>query len=437
MISIQEEDNHLMRFANSGISLNTSEHLITIDITGYLGKKKASTTLLTDLSKFEMIKEAIDNLKVAIEVSEELSYLPSIPKYEKDIIIENSYDEDLKNISNEEKLSYFNKVSEGMESEDVKVSGNFLNGNSILTIMTTESEFYYMFKETDAQMLVVLSSEKYKWEINTEASAQKKSDINIEKAHNELKFLFDVYKDNKGIELAIGEYDVIFGTAATAEILNTMSFQLMGDAYKRGYGYVSEKQIGEKVLSEKFSLRENPNLVETFPMTTDLFGIERGVTDLFDKGVFKSFLWSQEAADEFNEKSTGHSINRLSIEMLPGDVKINCLEDIKNMEKERDILYIPYIHYMNIVNPTEGLITGSSRFGALYFKKDGTVLAPFNVRLTKKYSDFFGESLDWVSKTREVYNLTNTYGLRNPMANMMPKFIKINNLGISSSNKSF
>src|SRR5690606_40213485 len=57
-----------------------------------------------------------------------------------------------------------------------------------------------------------------------------------------------------------------------------------------------------------------------------------------------------------------------------------------------------YIHYMNVVNPTQGMITGSSRFGALFLKKDGSVQVPYNVRLTQKFYDFFGERVQWMSQ---------------------------------------
>ena len=437
MICIQEEENHLMRFANSGISLNTSEHIITVNIEGYDGKRKASRSLITDYSKADDVKKAMDELKKVLEVSEELSFVPSIPVYEKNFINEESYDEDLRNISNEEKLAYFNEASKGLESNDIKLSGNFLNGYSSVMYMTTESEFYNLYKETDAQLLVVLSSESKKWEVNSEASLQKKSDLDAKKAHDELSFMVNVYKNNEGCELPVGDYEVIIGKAAIAEILMTMSYQMTGDAIKRGYGFVNGEDRGKKIFSDKFTLRENPNLIETYPFKADIFGVERSITNIFEDGKLNKIMWSQNAADEFGEKSTGHTLPHFSMEMLGGDSKIRSLEDIKNMPKDKDILYIPYIHYMNLVNPSEGLLTGSSRFGAMLFKKDGTVVPPFNVRLTRTYKDFFGDELDWISEERCVYNLTNTYGIRNPVAIVVPKFIKLKKLEISASNKSF
>ena len=40
---LHEEDSHLMRFANSAISLNTNEHLLRLEITAYQGKNAPAT----------------------------------------------------------------------------------------------------------------------------------------------------------------------------------------------------------------------------------------------------------------------------------------------------------------------------------------------------------------------------------------------------------
>jgi len=40
LISYHEEDSYLMRFANSAISLNTNEHLISLDFIAFDGRKE-------------------------------------------------------------------------------------------------------------------------------------------------------------------------------------------------------------------------------------------------------------------------------------------------------------------------------------------------------------------------------------------------------------
>ena len=104
--------------------------------------------------------------------------------------------------------------------------------------------------------------------------------------------------------------------------------------------------------------------------------MERKPWPIFEKGVFQGFLWSQDDADEFGAKPTGHTVLHKSLVLRGGDKEVGSLEELVSLPREKDLLYIPFLHYMNIVNPTKGIITGSSRFGALLLKKDGSVVDP-------------------------------------------------------------
>jgi hypothetical protein len=95
------------------------------------------------------------------------------------------------------------------------------------------------------------------------------------------------------------------------------------------------------------------------------------------------------------------------------------------------------MHYMNIVNPTKGILTGSSRFGALLLKKDGSVVIPYNVRLTQSLLDIFGDKVAWISKSIVAFNTSESYGSRNPTALLVPHFMQVNDLEISHSNSSY
>lgn len=92
---------------------------------------------------------------------------------------------------------------------------------------------------------------------------------------------------------------------------------------------------------------------------------------------------------------------------------------------------------MNIVNPSKGIVTASSRFGALYLKKDGSVAVPYNVRITQSLLDIFGDKVAWLSKQTVPYNTSVSYGARNPSAILVPCFMRVNDLEISHSNTSY
>jgi predicted Zn-dependent protease len=210
-----------------------------------------------------------------------------------------------------------------------------------------------------------------------------------------------------------------------------------GGLMKRGYSFMSEDQVGQKVLSDQFTLVDDPRKLETFPFKRDYTGIVRNPFALFEKGVFQGFAWFQDDADEFNATPTGHTVSHKSLVLSGGEESVSTLEELVNRPREKDTLYIPFLHYMNIVNPTKGIITASSRFGTLLLKQDGSTAVPYNVRLTQSLLDIFGEGIAWMSRETVPYNTSQSYGERNPTAVIVPRFIQVNDLEISHSNASY
>jgi predicted Zn-dependent protease len=433
-----EEDSYLMRFANSAISLNTNEHLIRLEITTYEDRKRASYELITDLEKLEEMKQGVDIAAEMVKHAQPLNYQPTVPAYAESFSDESGYDATLATISNEERLAYFNKAVEGLETKDIKLSGIFSCGANTTAQINTRSEHAQYFKTSDAQISIVLSHSTLKWEVIAEQSAQKKSDLNPSTLRRDLAFLLERYQHDTPQQIPLGKYDIVFGPAATGDLLTIMNYiGFSGGSMKRGFSFIAEDQVGKKVFSNKFNLTDDSTRLETFPFKRDMMGMQRGKFPIFKNGVFKSFTWFQDDADEFSAQATGHSVMHKSLVLSGGDKEVSTLEELVKMPRENDILYIPFLHYMNIVNPSKGLVTASSRFGALLLKKDGSVIVPYNVRVTQSLLDIFGDKVAWLSKFQTVNNTSMSYGARNPTAIVVPAFIQVNDLEISHSNSSY
>jgi PmbA protein len=438
-----EEDSYLMRFANSAISLNTNEHLIRLEITAHKDRQRASYGLITALGKLDEMQHGVDIAAEMVQHAQPLSYQPTVPVYAESFSDESAYDPALAALSNQERLAFFNRAVAELETDEIAaqtrtLSGIFSCGANTIAQINTRSEHTQYFKTSDAQITIVLSHTALKWEVIAEQSAQQKADLDPDVLRRDLAFLVEHYQHDAPQQLPLGMYDIVFGPAATAELLTFMGFiGYNGGLMKRGYSFLSEDKIGQSVFSPKFTLTDDPTRIETFPFRRDMMGMPRKPFPIFVDGVFKSFVWSQDEADEFDAQPTGHTVPHNSIVMQGGEVAASTLEELVAMPRENDVLYIPYLHYMNIVNPSKGLVTGSSRFGALLLKKDGSVVVPYNVRLTQSLLDIFGERLAWLSQGQVVTNTSSSYGARNPRATIVPALMQVNGLEISHSNSSY
>ncbi|MGC9395052.1 MAG: metallopeptidase TldD-related protein [Anaerolineae bacterium] len=433
-----EEDSYLMRFANSAISLNTNEHLIRLEITAHKDRQRASYGLITALDKLEEMQQGVDIAAEMVLHAQPLSYQPTVPVYTESFSDESAYDPALATLSNEERLAFFNQAVAGLETDQIQLSGIFSCGANTLAQINTRSEHTQYFKTSDAQVTIVLSHTGLKWEVIAEQSAQQKADLDPDVLRRDLAFLVEHYEHDTPQQLPLGTYDIVLGPAAIAELLTFMGYiGYNGGLMKRGYSFLSEDKVGQRVFSPHFTLTDDPTRRETFPFRRDMMGMPRQPFPIFSDGVFKSFVWSQDEADEFDAQPTGHTVPHSSIVMQGGDVAASTLEELMAMPRENDVLYIPYLHYMNIVNPSKGLVTGSSRFGALLLKKDGSVVVPYNVRLTQSLLDIFGERLAWLSQAQVVANTSMSYGARNPRAIIVPALVQVNGLEISHSNPSY
>lgn len=435
----QEEDSHLMRFANSAISLNTNEHLIRLDITAQDGRKRASYGMITHLEALDEMKKGVDVAAEMVAHAMPLNYDPTMPVFAESFADESGFDPALPGMSNEEKLAFFNEAVRDLETEEIKLSGIFSCGDTIVAQINTKSEHTQFFRASDAQVTIVLAHARLKWEVQSEQSAHTRAALDPQPLRRELAFLLDRYQRDAPVQLPLGAYDIVFGPAAVADLLSVMNWiGFSGGAMKRGFSFLAEDAVGKKVFSSQVTLTDDPTRLETFPFKRDFTGIPREKPyPLFTAGVFEGFIWPQDDADEFGAEPTGHTVSRRSLFLHGGEKDVPTLEALVAAPRERDVLYIPFLHYMNIVNPSKGIVTASSRFGALYLKKDGAVMVPYNVRLTQSLLDIFGDRVAWLSKQTVPYNTSSSYGARNPTAVIVPCFMQVNGLEISHSNSSY
>ena len=223
-----------------------------------------------------------------------------------------------------------------------------------------------------------------------------------------------------------GEYRAVLEPYALAELLETFShdsFGALGLLDKRSY---FADRLGQKVFDEKISITDDALDPRGLPKAFDFEGTPKRRVQLVEAGVARSVVWDRAAAAQAGDgaESTGHAPPAelrdwgplpSALCVSPGDSE--SVEELAELVV--DGLYITRLHYLGVVHPREGIITGMTRDGTFRIR-DGKIAEPLvNLRFTVAVPALLRDVLGLTNKVALV-NSQNFYGERYPYGVMAP-----------------
>jgi PmbA protein len=227
-------------------------------------------------------------------------------------------------------------------------------------------------------------------------------------------------------EIAPGVYRAVLEPYAFADLLDYFShdsFGALGLLDKRSY---FTDRIGSKVFDEKVSIADDALDPRGLPKAFDFEGTPKRRVQLVEDGVACGVVWDRATAAQAGNgaESTGHAAPAelrdwgplpSALSVLPGDAE--SVEELA--ELVGDGLYITRLHYLGVVHPREGVITGMTRDGTFRIR-DGKIAEPLvNLRFTVAVPDFLRDVLGLTNRAALV-NSQNFYGERYPYGVMTP-----------------
>jgi PmbA protein len=227
-------------------------------------------------------------------------------------------------------------------------------------------------------------------------------------------------------EIDPGIYRAVLEPYAFAELIETFahdSFGALGMLDKRSY---LADRLGEKVFDERISIADDALDPRGLPKAFDFEGTPKRRVQLVEAGVARSVVWDRATAAQAggDTESTGHAPPAelrdwgplpSAVCVSPGDAE--SVEELA--ELVGDGLYITRVHYLGVVHPREGIITGMTRDGTFRIR-DGKIAEPLvNLRFTVAVPDLLRDVLGLTNKVALV-NSQNFYGERYPYGVMTP-----------------
>ena len=227
-------------------------------------------------------------------------------------------------------------------------------------------------------------------------------------------------------DIDAGVYRAVLEPYAFAELLQYFSYDSLGALgllEKRGY---FTERLGQKVFDEKISIVDDALDQRGFPKAFDFEGTPKQRVQLVEHGVARGVVWDRATAAQAGNgaQSTGHAPALESrdwgplpyaLSVAPGDAP--SVSDLA--ELVGDGLYITRLHYLGVVHPREGVVTGMTRDGTFRIR-NGEIVEPLvNLRFTVAVPQFLREVYG-LTREPALVNAQSFYSERYPYGTMVP-----------------
>jgi PmbA protein len=228
------------------------------------------------------------------------------------------------------------------------------------------------------------------------------------------------------VELEPGSYAAVLEPPAFAELLAYFAY----DAFS-GLGVVEERsyafdKLGSKVFDDKFSLADDALDPRGLAKAFDFEGTPKQRVELVEDGVLRGVVWDRPTAKRAGggQETTGHappsSLRHwgplaFALSVAPGDA--SSTEELA--ERVGDGIYVTRLHYLSIVDPREGIITGMTRDGTFRIR-GGKIADPLmNLRFTARVPELLAE-LQGLTRDPVLINQNAYYDDRYPTGLLTP-----------------
>ena len=223
-----------------------------------------------------------------------------------------------------------------------------------------------------------------------------------------------------------GPYAAVLERYALAELLLYFSYDSLG-----ALGLLEERsyftgRLGEQIFDPRISIADDALDPAGLPKAFDFEGVPKRRVDLVEAGVARGVVWDRETAARAGDGhvSTGHSPAPLEREWGPLPTALSVAGGEAASPEELaglvgDGIYVTRLHYLSVVDPREGVITGMTRDGTFRIR-NGRLAEPLvNLRFTVSVPKLLSE-VPGLTREPIVTNLNDFYGARYPFGVLAP-----------------
>ena len=215
----------------------------------------------------------------------------------------------------------------------------------------------------------------------------------------------------------------VLAADAVAELLDYFAFDCFnGLALLEERSYLAGR-IGERIADERVSIADDPLNPRGLPRAFDFEGTPAQRVPLVERGVARGAVWDRTTAARAGRESTGHGLPPeyriygavpFALSMEPGDASSDDLA-----EAVGDGIWITRLHYLGVVDPRQGVVTGMTRDGTFRIRSGKQAEPLPNLRFTVAVPDVLAD-VPAIGRDLVLVNRSDFYGERTPQAVLVP-----------------
>jgi predicted Zn-dependent protease len=236
-------------------------------------------------------------------------------------------------------------------------------------------------------------------------------------------------------------YRAVLEPYAFADLIAYFAFDAFG-----ANGLLEERsylagRIGERIVDEKVTIVDDALDARGLPKRFDFEGVAKQRVGLIENGIAKGVVWDRTTAARAGEgrTTTGHAPPPVYRQWGPLTFALGVEGgDVDNRDRLCELvddgIYITRLHYLGIVDPREGVITGMTRDGTFRIR-GGRVAEPLvNLRFTVSVPQML-QDVPGLSREVTLVNSSDFYGERYPVGTLVPALAtaRFNITGVGSA----
>jgi PmbA protein len=227
------------------------------------------------------------------------------------------------------------------------------------------------------------------------------------------------------VEIEAGTHAAVLEPYAFSELLWYFGFSSLGAlSLLEERSYLSGR-IGQRLFHESFTLADDGLDPRGLPKAFDFEGVPKQRVNLVEDGVAKDVVWDRRTAKRAGggRVSTGHALAppAQGFGPIPFNLSVKGGEASRDelVERVENGIYVTRLHYLGVVDPREGIITGMTRDGTFRIEGGKVTKPVVNLRFTTSFPKLVAALLG-LGNDVELVNRNDFYDERYPFGTLVP-----------------